>query len=280
MNHLDHIYDLSFIYNVFENNLNNLNSKSFKFVYLKPNENKISKYKKNYLYFKSNLSSSQKIFYFSTSYFMFLPLFFTFFYKFLNFNINEHQYKIIAPYIFFISGILSIIHWGNYNPGSYVQKLDIIFVLLDLTSITYDYYNILNKSSFFKKMYIFYIFLILLIYIFELYYKKYFNYLNIDYDLSVIGFYAHALLRLLVFNYILTTIIKFDNIFQYILFFLNSFILCFICYYITEIYFNNNTNITNYDLILFSILGIFLCICYSLITKIIMNLTKNIMCII
>ncbi len=280
MNYLNHIYDLSFIYNVFENNLNNLNRKSFKFVYLKTNENKISKYKKNYLYFKSNLSSSQKIFYFSTSYFMFVPLFCTFFYKFLNFNINEHLYKIIAPYILFVSGLLSIIHWGNYNPGSYVQKLDIIFVLLDLTSTTYDYYNILNKSSFLKKMYIFYLFLILFICIFELYYKKYFNYLNIDYDVYVIGFYAHALLRILGFNYILTTIIKFDNIFQYISFFFNIFVMCFICYYITEIYFNNNKNITNYDLILFSILGIFLCVCYLLIITIIMNLTKNIMCII
>ena len=56
--------------------------------------------------------------------------------------------------------------------------------------------------------------------------------------------------------------------------------MCFICYYITEIYFNNNKNITNYDLILFSILGIFLCVCYLLIITIIMNLTKNIMCII
>jgi len=279
---LNHIYNLKYLYNTFENNL----------IYYKKYSNnliKFSEFKSNFIYLnnefiidKKNLKKSSKLlflsneclFFYSTSYFMFVPFIFSHYNNFFNLDIYYYKNQPISSYVLLCSGITSLLHWGNYNPDSYIRKIDMLFVFLDLISISYDYVNILNKSIFIKEIINYYLFIILLFGELDLFCKDHLNYFNIKYSVNNVETFIHNIVRILGFGYSLSSLIKFDNIFQYLLFFLYVFFLDILFYIITYNYIPNNRSLNSYDLFLFSILGIFFVSIFVFSLPVIINLTK------
>ncbi len=270
---LPHIYELKYVYSMYYKNIK-LYKKYLKndidYKYFIKNYNIIFKDTKytneiNLLSLKNNINNKHTIdlfnsyhnkkeclSFYSVSFMMLSPILIINFNDYLNINLNQNinNYERISCHTLVINFILSLLHWSNYNPGSFIQKMDIFFVFICGFAMLYDYFNVLTNSN---------INIILnccasifiIVGELDILHIAHAKTLNIKYNYDLASFYIHNAFRIVGFISVLYLNIYFDNIFNYVILFFYTIINVVLLSYVSYIY--SDIIHTRKDYIYFSI---------------------------